>query len=354
MSGAPSSTRARTRPRLWVPGVLYVDPATTLHIGDHAGIVPSEEHVDSWQCEVHLLVKASLDEAVRKAVSLQLPEEVIDAAASPVAHRLATRAELVAVRPSTFTTAIAAGARGFVVAHDRTDGTLTLRREEPGRAPTVLRHRLAALTTPEIERAGAGNDPDVVEALHEAMLDGLIDRLLRHFSDGAIDEASVVLALELALAIEPTFFAPPSRSSLSRIRTTPKTAVPDLEALAAKIEERGRAHEATAAQIADALTTAAPDVDLVAIPIYETARRQRVLALTLQTDKGEPVATLPAYTRWVVDEVEDYRPEIPDVLSVRASVVEARRESRTAWLVILMMVVLAVLAVVIVLVVRGR
>lgn len=337
-----------------MPGVLYVDPATTLHIGVHAGIVPSEEHVDAWQCEVHLVVKASLDEAMRKAAGLQLPEEVIDAAAAPVAHRLARRADLVAVRPATFTTLLAAGARGLVVAHDRNDGVLTLRREEPGRPPQSLRHRLATLTTPEIEQATAASDPDVVEALHEAMLDGLIDRLLRHVSDGAIDESSVVLALELALAIEPSFFTPPSRSSLTRIRTTPKTAVPDLEALASKIEERGRTHEATAAQIADALGSAAPDVDIVSIPVYETARRQHVPALSLQTDRGEPVAVLPAYTRWVVDHVEDYRPEMPDVLSVRASVVEARRETRTSRQIILMMVALAVFAIVVVLVVRGR
>jgi hypothetical protein len=354
MSAAPLSSRTVARPRIWVPGVLYVDPATTLHIGPHAGIVPSEEHVDQWQCEVHLVVKASLDEAMRKAAGMQLPEEVIDAVAAPVSHRLALRAELVAVRPPTFATLIAAGAQGYVVRHDRTDGTFGVRREGPGRSPAELSHRLSALTTREIERATLAKDPDAAESLHEAMLDGLIDRLLRHVSDGTVDESSVVLALELALAIEPTFFTPPSRSSRARLRTTPTTAVPALEALASQIVERGREHEATAAKIADALTSAAPDVDLVSIPVYETARRLRIPALTLVTRAGEPFVSLPAYTRWVVEEVEHYEPDIPPVLSVRASLIEAKRETRTWRLTILMLVVLAVLAVGIFFVLRGR
>jgi hypothetical protein len=354
MSAAPQSSRTIPRPRLWVPGVLYVDPSTTLHVGQHAGIVPSEEHVDQWQCEVHLVVKSSLDEAMRKAAGLQLPEEVIDASAAPVAHRLARRAELVAVRPPTFSTLVAAGARGWVVSHDRNEGTLGIRGEGGDRPAKHFRQRLATLTTPEIDRATQAKDADATESLHEAMLDGLIDRLLRHVSDAQIDEASVVLALELALAIEPTFFTPSSRSSRARIRTTPTTAVPDLEALAAGIVERGREQEATAAKIADALTSAASDVELVSIPVYETARRLRIPALTLISPAGEQVATLPAESRWIVDEVDHFRPEIPDVLSVRASVLEAKREKTTSRLTLIMIVVLAVIAYGIYFILRGR
>jgi chemotaxis protein histidine kinase CheA len=178
-----------------------------VHLGPAAGWLPTAGLVQ-WTREVGVCLRGDLRSDVLARIEGVLPEVQIDEAEHPHAKRAASQAPVLAVTPAISDRLLEAGVRVHTIGFDRVSGGFyylamggpTPELRVQGDLFAAVRHALV----------GKESASDL-----ERCLDGLIDRLLAHFTTDALSEHAV----ELAAALPPL-----------RTRTEPRVDTAQLEA----------------------------------------------------------------------------------------------------------------------------
>lgn len=157
------------------PFVVHMEPAAGLM--KPAGIL-------NWSKEVSVVERRALTPSVMASCQLVVPEERIDRVSFALAHEAARKAPLVAVDRACEGCLRGAGIVVYTVGFDRTSGCLFVLSSE------------GVSVQGDVYQALSSSVDEGSESL-EACLDGLIDRILSHLTDGVLTELSVELAAAL-------------------------------------------------------------------------------------------------------------------------------------------------------------
>jgi hypothetical protein len=370
MTAAAEPYRTSLRPRLWVPGVLYVKAGATARLvtDRSAGYRFGWDDIQNWKSSVWLVEKTSLSDEAKAAAGIDLPEDRIDAGRLPHLHKAALAAHLAAVDEEELFRAMNHGARGcFVGYHRVSDGFAVTAWKGKGettgfgadfnsittdaiREARAVPKLCAEKRDEESERADDGederdgedegddaeSDEDVAERLRDELrATGLIDRILRSVTDGVVDEESIYLALALRQLIDPGYLMRqryPRQAAPPRSPEEVARAGRGWDALLGEVFARARGQEEDAVAIAVAIADAPTDASVVSIPVYGVANRVRVPAVEVivpaETEGNEIRRLLPAYDRWEVSAVEPWEPTLPADIAREMS--ELAEQERTA------------------------
>jgi hypothetical protein len=291
--GDPYRASSNERPRLWVPGVLFVDTSPSrLITGPYAGLWDEVDDLTNWKKIDTFVATDDLPEAERRLDAL---------AAFPLLRALCESAPVRRVTGPDLTRARGRDVRLFTVGFARNaDDYFSIFAERHG---ALLRSVTGAFL--EIRRSTLNPDvaerDEVWEQLESHDDFELADRITRAVSEGLVDSTTLGLADLVERAVRGDH----------RLRR-------ELERELEEIEVRARDHRRVAEEIAQALTSLSGDDDRVAIPVYGTARRVRHPALTVRTiGEGDLSSSiqgpasfleLPAEDEWLVDDVTPWEP----------------------------------------------
>jgi hypothetical protein len=343
--------------RIWVPGRLWVTSDDELRAGPSAGLTSSgralaksplgrAQQLGDLRHTLWLVERAQLEPSVIDDQALVLPEKLVDRERQPHAHRWLARLPLLCVSGLKHARLVDHGKlRVYKVAVDERRGKLTIAVEAAGAGRPAWSFEGLL---PALERAAAAAGP-TARALHPAP--SFADRLLRELTRGVLDESAVVAAWQAAELCEPGYgyrgATDGSPASLEEV----EAGVRALEAVFAQIDERARAQDEAAREIATALRQA--DADHVAIPVYGEADRfiEEEVRIELVAGEGRHQVgdetrselVLPSYPRWFVSGVEPWEPTLPPAIEAE---LEKRRSATvpSQWLVVALLALLAVIA----------
>ncbi len=265
-----------------VPGVLCVTPLTSggnlVHLGPAAGwMVP--RGLLRWERELSFMARADMTSQLGQTLRATLPHEQIPPKKLPLSYRAVEASPFLALTPKVASEARKQGLRVHTVGVDRVSAGFFYLAEGGGGPPVHAEGNLVEMLAPSL-KASATN------AEIAALQDGLVDRLLAHYSDGVLSE----LAVELADAL-------PRLSNDGTGLAGTQLEVFELQVRA--LSGRSQKWEASARDIAEALQAAAAKSERTArVPLYGEARQQMMRQLKVQI--GDDTVTLPARYRWTV------------------------------------------------------
>lgn len=343
----------RTRPAIWVPGVLFVENAwgsrhATLHTGPEAGRWWARADLRDWKTEVHLVERRAIPEQSARDLGITLPEDLLDAERVPLTRRAAATSPLLAVSPEDADRLLALGVRVYTVGFERRADDVfwvsAVGGGEPKLDVSAPYHDLlgAALGRRDADRDGEEDDAlDALRASH------FLDRILRAVTGGAVDERRIDQAMAMhGLVTTPVL----KRGAWTATRATPEAATRAaqvLEEQLRQIEERAEAQREDAERVAEALAEAAPEQQTITVPVYGEARRHvapgftiRKKALTYPYSRiavpGRSGAVkdrlvVPADPTWQVEAVQPWAPALPmELIQARHAEINAMNRRQQA------------------------
>jgi hypothetical protein len=250
---------------LIVPGVLCVSPTASgankkrIRIGPSAGWhVP--RGIMKWEHEISFVRRSDATADFLSALRGTLPHEQIAPKKYAMAARAAMASPLIPLSTGLVADARGQGVRVYTVGVDRVSAGFYYFAEGGAAEPVRWQGNLVEMLAPGL-KANATN------AEIEALLEGLIERLLLTFSDGSFSE----LDLELADALP----------RLSRDGTGLQgTDLDAFDASARRLALQSAPWEGPARKIADAVAaTGSASGDALRVPLYGEARREVRAAL---------------------------------------------------------------------------
>ena len=353
------------RPRIWVPGALYVSDERELCAGRHVGYngwgkafsfapVGHFGSLSDWRHRAWMIERRDLTPALVDEHALLLPERLLDAEKQPHARRWLIEQPLLCVSGLKVDRLVDAGLRVYIVEHGvETDDFLRVEGRGGERASWMVSGRRSAFV-PEEEGEGLPTS----ESPH---VRGAIDRLLRYVSRGVVTELGVVNALAARTLIDPGYGYRGATDGEPATIESVQRELRALEVLFAQIYKRARGQRDDARGIVDAMQAADENDAEIAVPAYGCARRERLVEATfeLSPDSDEEQAPrwvlgdtpqlrleLPAESRFIVEDVSLWNPKLPAELETELEA-EARRTSQRppAWLALALVGVLVVIIV---------
>jgi hypothetical protein len=347
---SPSSKRSsgKLRPRVWVPGVLYVSDERVLRSGVHVGFNGWGKHfsfgpcghfsaVSDWRHRAWLVERSKLTPDLVDEHAIILPERLLDAEEQPHARRWLEGQSLVCVSGTKEGRLVEQGLRVFIVEYG-VEGEELLRVQAVGgkRASWSLNGPLPAFWPRGSE--GAGEDIDGLPAAEKATVRATIDRLLRAVSRDVLTEMGVVNALSARLLVEPGYGYYGARDGRAATIEQVQRAAAPLEALFEQIYQRAEGQQEDAEAIAQALRTTDPRGREITVALYGRARRQRIAEYTVSMDENAGVRwiagdherdelVVPDESIWIVDRVDSWSPKLPPELALELEDA-ARRDAR--------------------------
>jgi Histone H1-like nucleoprotein HC2 len=271
---------------LSIPGLLHVGTSgaelATLHVGPAVGWV-ALKGIHSWSREISVARKADVSEATCRELKVVLPESHPAVATLPHARLAAQASTLVAVDSSLVDKLVAKGVRVYTIGSDSiTGGFYCFANGGAGGAVRVQGNL--------VEMVAAGLNASADNAAIEAVLDGVIDRVLAELSKGVLSEAQIELAAALPTLGEPTSEAAAKLQTLEGFLALAASR-------AAKYEQRGRS-------VVAALEAAGNGERSIQVPLFGEARRVTQPELEIEYAEGESGSRhrmkLPARSRWLV------------------------------------------------------
>jgi hypothetical protein len=268
---------ASESPTLAVPGVVHVDKSSgAVTVGPSAGWI-TPQGIREWSQELSLIARKDLTDALREDLGVTLPENRIAKSRHPHAHRAAEGLSLIGVISKLAPKLVEKGVRVHTVGYDRVTGGFIYFAEGGSGEPVRVHGDLLEMIAPALE--GGSSNADI-----ERYLNGFIDRVLQHFSKGALTEAAVELA-----------------NALPRLATDARgLSGVDLDAFeteAAANANAAKKHEEGARKLADTLAKANGG-GTVSVPLFGEAKAQTQPAMDIVLE-GAPVS-LPARNLWTV------------------------------------------------------
>lgn len=320
------SSKSTIRPRdarLWVPGIAYVTPAGDLRVGPSAGYQSREPslsrsrcgypgRVTDWTHVAWLVARADLRDDQAAAFGVVLPESLIDPEAQPHAHRWMREQPLIAVSGATWEQLVADGLRLYLLAFDATGDRMIRVDATGGSLPpssaVVAEDALQAATT----SAWGGRSLFEVQGDPSA-----VDRLLRLLSNGVVDEAAVLNAVDARRLVEDGYgYRGALEGSFRGLDELARDLRP-LDAVFGQVFERADAMRADAEAVVAALAACPTDEAELRLVGHGLARQALVPPLRLpDVDRlvvaGEKIdhLELPAERRWSVSSFDTWSPEL--------------------------------------------
>jgi hypothetical protein len=267
---------------LAVPGLLCVTPMASggnlVHLGPAAGWMPPRG-LSRWEREVSFVARADVTPDLGRSLHATLPNEQIPPKKLPLAYRAVEGSPYLALTPKLAAEARKLGLRVHTVGVDRVSAGFFYFAEGGAGAAVRAQGNL-------VEMLAASLKPSSTNAEIAALQEGLVDRLLAFYSDGAVSE----LAVELADAL-------PRLSSDGTGLEGTQLEVFEVQARA--LSSRSARWETSARDMVEALQAASSRGDRTArVPLYGEARQQMMRPLKVQM--GDDTVTLPARYRWTV------------------------------------------------------
>lgn len=351
----PHGSSSTPRPRLWVPGLLYVSSEGELQAGAHVGYSdPSRAFrytplgpvrtLDDWTHRAWLVERAALRQRQVDDHAIILPETLVDREMQPHAWRWLAAQPLVCVSGLKVRQLVDAGLRVYSVACNAAgDGRLELT-ATGGAGPRVeLSAPLSAL------RAAATSPADARPTLDQHADPSVIDRALRHLTDGAATEASVVQALAARCLVEDGYGYRGARAGEFRSVEAIARDARGLDTLFEQIFVRAEEQRDAAKAVRAALPTKPVEADRLELPTYGAARRVTAPPIHIAASSqaggasvrmsigAEQLADLELsqVDRWFVDDVADWSPTLPSTLEQEMAGARDARSSGAAKLVAL-------------------
>ena len=355
------------RPRIWVPGVLYVSDERELFAGRHVGYngwgkafsfspVGHFGSLSDWRHRAWMIERRDLTPELVDEHALLLPERLLDADKQPHARRWLVEQPLLCVSGLKVDRLVDAGLRVYIVEHGvEADDFLRVEARGGERASWVVSGSRSAFVPED-----AGEDAQGLPASESPHVRGAVDRLLRFVSRGVLTELAAVNALAARILIDPGYGYRGATDGEPATIETVQRELRALEVLFAQIYKRARGQRDDARRIVDAMQ-AVDDNDVeIAVPVYGRARRERVAETTFELstdsddehaprwvlgDTPQPRLELPAEPRFIVEEVSLWNPKLPSELETELEA-EARRTSRPpVWLALALVGVLVLIIV---------
>ncbi len=355
-----------TRPeRIWLPGKLFIDDDGELLTGKGAGLLVEAEgyprsalgsvgRLTDLRHTMWLVERSRLDEDLAREFAIVLPERLLDRDVQPFAHRWLSELPLLCFSGAKWDRIVRdERLRVYRIAIAERDGKVTFELEAAGGKERGV---VFAATLDAIE-AAARALAQQTEARPLMREIPVVDRLLRHFSGGALDEASVLAAFQAASLLEPGYgyrgALDGSPATIEQVQHGARA----LEAAFAAIAPRAEMQRELAATVLDALVAPPLEGSLPPqLPSLGEATRIVVpeLRITVASfdghlrEGGEPSRelVLPERERWFVAAVEPWRPEIPPALAEELKLVLKERSPPPEWLVLVAVGLLVALALV--------
>ena len=360
------SASSVSRPRFWVPGTLFVRSDGELEAGAHVGFNGTgrafsgsacghASGLQDWRHTVWLVRRSDLDPEIIDQHAILLPETLIDRDRQPYARRWLEELPLVCVSGTKVERLVDGGLRVFTVSHgaegDDDFVASAVGGEGAGwslKAPfaSLLPAELRANSNDEAARSWWKSDRLEVRSF--------ADRLLAAVSGGALREQAVLNALAARELIEPGYGYRGATYGTAAAVEQVAHAVRALELLFQQVFDRARAQESEAKVIAEAVRDARSEEVIAELPIYETARRVALAEIELKLSRGVyrhagdgfPHVVLAAESRWFLERVTDWNPQLPERLEADLQTELAEVGGPPNWLVTsLIGVLLAIIAV---------
>lgn len=359
------------RPRIWVPGVLYVSDERELCAGRHVGYngwgkafsfspVGHFGSLSDWRHRAWMIERRDLTPALVDEYALLLPERLLDAEKQPHARRWLIEQPLLCVSGLKVDRLVDAGLRVYIVEHGvEADDFLRVEGRGGERASWLVSGPRSAFVPPE-ER-DAGDDTQGLPASESPRVRGAIDRLLRYVSRGVLSELGVVNALAARMLIDPGYGYRGATDGEPATIEGVQRELRALEVLFAQIYKRARGQRDDARSIVDAMQASDENDADIAVPVYGRAWRERVAETTFELstdpddegsprwvlgDTPQPRLELPAEPRYIVEQVSLWNPKLSAELETELEA-EARRTSQRppAWLALALVGVLVMIIV---------
>ncbi len=350
------------RPRLWVPGLLYVTEEGQVTWGAHVGYngrgpafryspCGAMRAVDDWTHSAWLVPRKLVSAALVEEHAIVLPESLIDRREQPHAHRWLRAQRLVAVSGLKAERLVQAGIRLYQVDFNVAgDEMLTVEAAGGAEPPFALRASLRDLGGRETAATERG------PLLSEPYAPSPIDRALRVISDGALDELGVVNALAARCLVEDGYGYRGAPAGTFVTMGEAQRKLRALDALFAQIIARAEAQRPQAEALRQALKRAPLDRRELSVPVYGTARAEpvaerRIALATGEHERGprfersgQPHSelVLPAERRWFVSGVSDWQPALPLELERRLAAELDRQGAKLGGWRLALLAVLAV------------
>ncbi|WP_394823648.1 hypothetical protein [Pendulispora albinea] len=247
-----------------------------VHLGAAAGWM-RPRGIRQWAREITVIRRSALSEAIRKDLGVTLPQEQVPPAKLPLTSRAAGESPFIAIAQNLLQKLVDRGVRVHTVGFDKISGGFYYLAEGGQSPPARVEGDLIEMISPALEAAGENADLD-------ALLEGVIDRILLDVSKGDLGEAAVELA-----------------AALPRLCTDGRgTEGCDLEAFereAATLAQGSTAYETLARVLASRLSSTKHS-DVVTVPLFGEARREKEPVITVHL--GSNHTQLSARDRWLV------------------------------------------------------
>jgi hypothetical protein len=266
---------------LAVPGVVCVTPSASgrkiVYAGPSAGwMVP--RGIMAWAHEVACIARADAP-ILASALKATQPHEQIAPKKFPMAKRAADSSPLLALSTSLAGEARDRGVRVHTIGVDRVSAGFYYFGEGGTATPVRAQGNLIDMLAPSLV-------PSSTNAEIQALLDSLIDRLLRELSGGAVSELDVELANAL-----PRFAKDGTGLEETDIEAFDKSA----RLLSLESAHLDSAARELVAALAEATRSGAA---AASVALYGEARRESRAALRVKV--GDKTLQLPAQTFWTV------------------------------------------------------
>jgi hypothetical protein len=267
---------------LAVPGVLCIAPIASggnlVYTGAAAGWM-APRGLLRWERELSFAARGDLTAELARALRATLPYEQIPPKKLPLAFRAVEASPFLALSTEVVDDVRKRGIRVHTVGVDRVSAGFYYFSEGGAAEPVRVQGNL-------IEMLSGVLKPSSTNADIAALQEGLLDRLLSHFSGGVVSE----LAVELADAL------PRLSKDGSGLEGTHLEV---FEVQARALGSRSSRWEAAARQLVEALEAATNRGEVTAkVPLFGDARQQAMRPLKVMI--GDETTTLPSRTRWSV------------------------------------------------------
>ncbi|MBW2456731.1 MAG: hypothetical protein JRI68_19600 [Deltaproteobacteria bacterium] len=340
----------KDRPRLWVPGVVYVSDEREIQAGRHAGYngwgksfrLSGCAHFASiaeWRHRVWLVERVKLSPRIIDEHAIILAERLLDKDAQPHARRWLVEQPLVCVSGGKVERlAKSQGLRVYCVEHGVQEPSwFSVTATGGNRAGWEVSGPVEAFWPDRARRQAATEDSDESElpATERYDVRHAIDRVLRQLSGGKLTEAAVTNAFAVRKLLTPGYgyhgATDGTVATIGRVQRDLRA----LEALFAQIYERAESSVDQARELANAVDAAPRRNKEIAVPVYGRAHRLDLPELTIRlaedgdragearglvarwlvNDEPRAKLVLPAEDRWVVHDVDLWNPELPAELA---------------------------------------
>ncbi|MDP8999381.1 MAG: hypothetical protein M3O46_04645 [Myxococcota bacterium] len=267
---------------LAVPGILCVSPTSSgqsvVFLGSAAGwMVPTG--ILRWERELSFMARTAMTAELAKELHATLPLEQIAPKRFAMAKRAVEASPFLPLSSNLVDDVRKAGVRVHTVGVDRVSSGFYYFAEGGSREALRVQGNLVEMLSPSVNASSSNADIN-------ALLEGLIDRLLSSLSDGILSE----LAVELANALPRL-----TKDGTGLVDTD----LEDFDARARDLADRSARFDAAARELALAIASAErAGESRVPVALYGEARREPSVALDVLV-MGKPLQ-LPPRSRWLV------------------------------------------------------